>query len=133
MTWLGESEMNGNSIRANLATTGALLMLVVVTMGVANRGETAEQTLDQVCESAVWPMIPAQCFGRYNNRDVYPETVAFEAAEVSFVVDQDSQPSAIGASGKADLLQSMEIDDTQYRTVETRGDGISVLRRVKAK
>jgi len=123
--------MNGNSIRSSLATTTVLLTLIVVMMG-ANRGETAEQSLDAACESAVWPMIPAKCFGRYNDRDIYPEMVAAEAAQVSLVVDEGGQLSAIGASGKADLLQAPEIDNAQYRTVETRSDGISILQRVKA-
>jgi len=114
--------MNGNSIRSSLATTTVLLTLVVVMMG-ANRGETA---------SAVWPMIPAKCFGRYNDRDIYPEMVAAEAAQVSLVIDEGSQLSAIGASGKADLLHAPEVDNAQYRTVETRSDGISILQRVKA-
>lgn len=123
--------MNGNSIRSSLATTTVLLTLVVVMMG-ANRGETAEQSLDAVCESAVWPMIPAKCFGRYNDRDIYPEMVAAEAAQVSLVIDEGSQLSAIGASGKADLLHAPEVDNGKYRTVETRSDGVSILQRVKA-
>lgn len=122
--------MNGNSIRANLASAAVLLALVV-TIGTANRGETAEQTLDEACASAVWPMIPAQCFGRYNGRDAYPETIVFEAAEVRLVAERSSQSGTIGASGKTDLLQTIEIDDARYRTVETRSDGVSVLRRVK--
>jgi len=123
--------MNGNSIRSSLATATVLLTLAVVMMG-ANRGETAEQSLDAACESAVWPMIPAKCFGRYNNRDAYPEVIAVEAAQVSLTVDQGPQLTAIGASGKADLLQAPDIGDAQYRTVETRSDGVSILRRVKA-
>jgi hypothetical protein len=123
--------MNGNAIRTSLATTTVLLTLAVVMMG-ANRGETAEQSLDATCESAVWPMIPAKCFGRYDDRDVYPQVIAVEAAPVVLAVEQRPQLSTLGASGKADLLQVPEIDNVQYRTVETRSDGVSVLRRVKA-
>ena len=123
--------MNGNAIRSSLATTTVLLTLAVVMMG-ANRGETAEQSLDAACESAVWPMIPAKCFGSYDDRDVDPDVVAVEAAQVIVAVEQRPQLSTLGASGKADLLQVPEIDNAQYRTVETRSDGVSILRRVKA-
>jgi hypothetical protein len=122
--------MSGNSIRAILATT-SLLALVLVAIGAANRGETAEPTSDGACESAVWPMIPATCFGSYQGGDVDAGGIAVAAAELRFV-DRSSQARSIGASGKADLLQSTEIDDARYRTVETRDNGVSVLRRVKA-
>jgi hypothetical protein len=121
--------MNGNPIRANLATTTVLLTLAAVMIGVANRGETAEQTLDEVCEGAVWPMIPAKCFGRLNGYDISAGEI--DTTEMSFVVDQSSEPNAGGTSGKADLLRSTQVDDAQYRTVETRGNGVSLLWRIK--
>lgn len=122
--------MNGNSIRVGLLTTAALLTLVVV-MITADRGATAGQTLDEACAGAVWPTIPANCFGRYDDRDVRPETISVDVAQASAVGDQSAQLGAIGASGKTDLSQSAEIGVAEYRTVETRSDGVSVLMRVK--
>jgi len=123
--------MNGNSIRVGLLTATALLTLVVVMIS-ADRGATAGQTLDEACAGAVWPAIPTQCFGRDRDSDIYPAAIAVDIAQVSSVDDRSPQLSAIGAAGKVDLFHSPESDSSEYRTVETRSDGVSVLMRVKA-
>jgi hypothetical protein len=118
-------------IRTDLAATTILVTLVAATMGVANRGETAEQTLDEACESAVWPVIPATCFGRQQVRDVYqPGDTVVQADAPRLVAAQKNSPNPTG-TGKTDLLQSIGVDDAQYRTLERRADGVSILTRVK--
>jgi hypothetical protein len=122
--------MNNGSIRKILTVTAILVTFGGLT--IANRGETAEQTLDEVCASAVWPRIPATCFSRPEVREVYlPAGQSAEFDELSSVVDRNSQPNIIRTSGKADLPQSIEIGGAQYRVIETRGDGVSVLKRVE--
>ena len=119
-------------IRTVLAATTILVTFLAATMGVADRGETAEQTLDEACESAVWPVIPARCFGRQQARDVYrPGDMVIVQADVpTLVAAQKAQPNATGTR-KADLLQSIGADDAQYQTVESRADGVSILTRIK--
>lgn len=55
--------MNGRAICTVLATC-ATLAIVAVMFDAASSGEAAKNKLGDVCDNAVWPMIPPTCFGR---------------------------------------------------------------------
>jgi hypothetical protein len=104
----------------------AVMALIV---GAAGRGETTETTVEDICEGAVWPLIPAICFSR--ERAPYAGLRSMiEAEVVTSLIEEASLPRSGVTSGKADRLQAPS-PSKGYRTVETRGDGVSVLKRVE--
>ena len=105
---------------------GAFFAGAVVIGAAANPGKTFENSVDDICESAVWPMIPAPCF---SNEQVPPVYVRAFAEEIEPAKQQRGLGTDV-ASEKADLLQGPKAVE-RYRTIEIRGDGVSELRRVE--
>lgn len=96
--------------RASVAA--AFLTGAVLLVGHANPGKTNEIAVD-LCDAAVWPVIPPNCFA---GGQVRPE--------------QPSRPVPDVPSEKADLLERPDSAEL-YRTVEIRRDGVSELRRMQ--
>jgi len=117
--------------RTLITTCAALLTLFATVIGASNPGETSEQKQDVLCESAVWPMIPATCFGRQPSRVVYQGTSAVKADEPIAVAHEIRKPSSVATSGKSDRLGPFNIMSAEYRTVETRTNRNSILTRIR--
>ena len=122
-------ESGGNLWRAAIVTGAFLLAVMVLIVGAVGRGETTENAVEDACESAVWPMIPTTCFSRERAPYVRPVRSMEEAGAATSLVEESGPPGPGAAFGKADLLRAPDLS-MSYRTVETRGDGISVLQRV---
>jgi len=96
---------------------------VILVAGAANPGKSNEKLVENPCQTAVWPIIPAHCFGG-------ERAVAFPAS-----TEAHESPGLRGlgpevTSAKADLLQ-LPTSVERYRTIEKRIDGVSELRRVE--
>jgi len=123
--------MAGSAIRTLITTSAVLLTFVAIAIGAADRGETTEQTQDERCKSAVWPMIPATCFGGQDARDVYPRKASLDTDELILAAQQRNDLSPQAPSKKADRLEAVEIGSAEYRTVEIRTDAGSILTRIR--
>jgi hypothetical protein len=121
--------MDGNLWRGAIVA-GAFLAAVVSIVGAAGRGQTTENSHEDACESAVWPRIPATCFSGERAPYARPGHSMIDAGESTVFVDGTSSPGSGAVSGKADLLRAPN-SSVSYRTVETRGEGVSVLNRVE--
>jgi len=108
-----------------LLLAGAFLAGAVTIVGAAKIGTPIETSVGDICEEAVWPRIPAHCFGSEPVRPVFAAAgaVSVEPARQQRSSDADS------ISSKADLLRRPEAIHA-YQTVEIRGDGVSELKRV---
>lgn len=108
--------------------SGAFLAAAVSNVGAAKTGTTTDSSIDDICKSAIWPMIPAQCFGREQVRPIYAP-----AGAVS--IEPAKQQRRLGAdvpAEKGDLLQQPKSVE-RYLTIEIHVDGVSELRRVERK
>jgi hypothetical protein len=121
--------MQGSSIRTIVVTGTILFGIVSGALVGANASGTTQQAVDEACENAVWPMIPAACFAREPARDSSRAEISSEAGQLIFVADQHLGPSPTETSKKADRLQTTDSGKIRYRTIETRQNGISVLTR----
>lgn len=122
--------MDGRPWRGTIVTGAFLTAVIALVVGAAGRGETTETTTEDICGSAVWPRIPATCFSRVQPVRWSPGDAFVDGGEPTAWVEAASSPGSGLVSGKADLLQAPKPSKT-YRTVETRGDGVSVLSRIE--
>jgi hypothetical protein len=122
--------MDGKLWRGALVTGAFLTAVIALIVGAAGRGETTENTAEDICESAVWPRIPATCFSRPQPARWRPGHSMVDAGEPTALVEATTPPGFNVTSGKADLLQRPE-SNVRYRTVETRDRGVSILTRVE--
>lgn len=122
--------MDGKLWRGAIVTGAFLTVVIALIVGAAGRGATTENTAEDICESAVWPRIPATCFSRPQPVRWRLGDLLVDAGEPTDLVEVMSPTEFSVTSGKADLLQAPE-SSKNYRTVETRGDGVSVLNRVE--
>ena len=122
--------MDGKLWRGAIVTGAFLTAVVALIVGAAGRGETTESTVEDFCESAVWPRIPATCFSRVQPVRWRLGDSLVDAGEPTALVETASPPEFVATSGKSDLLQAPKSSKT-YRTVETRREGVSVLNRVE--
>lgn len=122
--------MDGRLWRGAIVTGAFLTAVIVLAVGAAGRGETTENTVEDICGSAVWPRIPATCFSRVQPVRWSLGDAFIDAGEPTALVEATNPPGSGVVAGKGDLLQAPK-SSKSYRTVETRGDGISVLNRVE--
>jgi len=122
--------MDGKLWRGAIVTGAFLTAVVALIVGAAGRGETTESTVEDLCESAVWPRIPATCFSREQPVRWHLDHNMVDTGEPAALVEATSPPGSGVASGKSDLLQRPE-SSVRYRTLETRDRGVSILRRVE--
>lgn len=122
--------MDGKLWRGAIVTGAFLTAVIALIVGAAGRGETTENTAEDICESAVWPQIPASCFSRVQPVRWRLGDLLVDAGEPTALVEATSPPGFSVTSGKGDLLQRPE-SSVRYRTVETRDHGVSILTRVE--
>ena len=113
--------------RKRKALVACSLLATVLAVGAAGHGETNE--IPDVCHVATWPMIPAECID--GGRHVRPVGLMADASQLVAQAEVISEPLAVTYSGKGDLLHRPKAPSVRTVTVETRGDGVSVLRRVE--
>jgi hypothetical protein len=72
----------GTQVRTALLAFAFLATTAAVITGATLRGESKESPEQQICASATWPMIPANCLEGGKGRDVRPvgaDVDAFDA------------------------------------------------------
>lgn len=119
--------MNGRTIRTALVTAAFLATVVAMTVSVTGRGESYPAV--DICETATWPLIPARCLDG-SDRNVRAVAMMADARRQVTQAQIETEPTTVAHSGKGDLLRRPAAPSAAYAIVETRGDGISVLRRV---
>lgn len=111
--------------RTAFVACAVLATVLAVTVGAKGR----EIPADDICHVATWPKIPAKCVD--GGRHVRSVGLVADASQLVAQVETKSEPLAVTYSGKGDLLHRPEAPSVPTVTVETRGNGVSVLRRVQ--
>jgi hypothetical protein len=121
----------GKSISKIIAATAVLSAFVVITVSATGREDPTQQTQDDLCENAVWPMIPATCLGRQLAEVGYPQEPSGVGGEPVSAGQHVMELGSRAPSEKADRLEPAEIGGAEYRTVETRTNRSSILTRIR--
>lgn len=122
--------MDGRFWRGAIVAFALLTAVIALIVGAAGRGETIENSVEDICESAVWPRIPATCFSRAQPVRWRRGHSMVDGGGPTDFVEVTTPPGSSAISAKADLLQRPETR-VHYRTLETRDGGVSILRRVE--
>jgi len=117
--------MHGTRKRTAVVACAFLATVLAVTVGATGR----ESPANDICHVAVWPVIPANCIK--GGRDVRSVGLVADASQLVAQAGIKAEPLAAAYSGKGDLLHRPETPSIPYVTIETRGNGVSVLRRVQ--
>lgn len=117
--------MHGTRTRTTLVACAFVATVLAVTVGATGREIPANDT----CRVATWPMVPPKCVD--GGRDVRVVGLVADASQLVAQAVMRAEPPAATYSGKGDLLRRPTAPSVPTITVEMRGNGVSVLRRVQ--